>query len=494
MLIGDGLWHWARLQPGRTAIRCGDRTWSYGALANRVRAVAVGLGSHLEGRRTSPVALLVSDQAELLPWFLAIVEAGGVAAPLNPSWTNAELALALEVLQPDLVLTERPIRDCPVPVVLLDELDPGRRGPVEPNLGGREVGDLGTDPSSPFYIGFTSGSTGAPKGVVRSHRAWVNSFFAMSLEFGIGRDDAVVVPGSLYFSFSLIAALHALFIGATVVLLPKPDPRSLLTVLESTPSTVYLLPSVLNELVRLAERKGVLLPRVGRIICAGEKLSPDTKQCVTRVCPGAALYEYYGASELGYVSVLGPEDHDRRPDSVGRPFIGTRVAVLDEEGRPVPAGEIGLLCAQTEYGFSGYWRCPDLDDWVEHFGWRTAGDLARQDSEGFLSLVGRRDNMVVIRGENVYPEEVETVIASLPGVTRAVVLAEPQESPTHLVAVVQTATPGLEAERILRHCRVRLSARKTPRRVVLVPDLPTTATGKLARERVRDFLRRADHS
>jgi acyl-CoA synthetase (AMP-forming)/AMP-acid ligase II len=190
------------------------------------------------------------------------------------------------------------------------------------------------------------------------------------------------------------------------------------------------------------------------------------------------------------VTVLRPEDQAARPDSVGRPFLGSRVAVLDEAGRPVPPGEVGLLCARTEYGFAGYYGQPELDAAVEHHGWRTAGDLARQDPEGYVYLVGRRDNMVVIRGENVYPEEVEQVLRGIPGVANAAVVPEPADAPTHLVALVRVQGAPPDAGDVLRACRQVLAPRKVPRRVIFVEELPTTPAGKVARGRLTDLLER----
>src|SRR5690606_28163093 len=124
---------------------------------------------------------------------------------------------------------------------------------------------------------------------------------------------------------------------------------------------------------------------------------------------------------LGFVTVLRPEDAAAHPGSVGRAFPGTEVTVLDERGEAVPAGEVGRLCARTPYGGLRYLGGGDLDVALDHHGWRTVGDLARQDTAGFVTLAGRRDRMVVIRGENVYPEETERALASMPGVARAAV-------------------------------------------------------------------------
>ncbi len=474
MRITDGLYHRAACDPDRPAIVRGAQRLDYASLARRVDGVAAGVRDRLgndAGRR--PVGLLLDDPVEFLVGFLGAVQGGGIAAPLSPAWRDAELRRALALCDPAFVVGDG---RSSLPLAALER-------PAAAHV------DLDASPSEPFYIGFTSGSTGGPKGAVRTHDAWVRSFFGMTVEFGVGPGERVVVPGSLFFSFSLIAALHALFVGGTVVLPARPQPRSLLRTLSDGGGTLYVLPSFLAETLRLAEARSLRFPAVRRIITAGEKLQIRTKREVAAVFPAAELFEYYGASELGYVTVAGPDDHARRPDSVGRPFFGAQVAVLDGSGVPVPAGEIGLLCARSSYGFAGYWRQPELEASVEHHGWRTAGDLARLDDAGYVYLMGRRDNMAVIHGENVYPEEVEAVLESLPGVHRAAVVPEPPAEPSHVVALVVPGSPAPAATAILRACGERLSARKTPRRVLFVEELPLTATGKVDRAGLRGLLR-----
>lgn len=481
MRVTDGPLHWAQRAPDRPAIRCGPETVSYGQLAARVHAVARGLRPRLGGEEQRPVALLVQEGLDFLPAFLGAVQAGGIAVPLNPSWSDAERERALRLCRPAAVIADGPAPGDDGRWLSLTDLASTPGGPVS----------LECDSSGLFYLGFTSGSAGAPKAVARNHRAWVNSFLAMTLEFGIGPGEPVIVPGSLFFSFALIAALHALYVGGTVVLPQRGGVSGLLETLSRQPGTLYALPSLLAEALHRAGRRGARFPDLRRAICAGEKLHPETKRQVARVCPNAELYEYYGASELGYVTVLRPGEHEARPDSVGRPFVGSRVAVLDEAGRAVPPGHVGILCARTEYGFAGYYGQPELDGTVEHYGWHTVGDLARQDPDGYVYLVGRRDNMVVIRGENVYPEEVEQVLCAIPGVARAAVVPEPPDAPTHLVALLQTHGAPPDAGAVLQACRRALAPRKVPRRVVFVDELPTTPTGKLARTRLADLLRQA---
>ncbi len=468
MLVGDAVHATAATSPDRLAILHGDAAITYGVLDQRVEAVAAAL------RRAHPelgtpgdhtVALLLDDPGDFLAAFLGVVRAGGIAAPLSTSWSPAQVEAATEVAQPIDVIEERTLA--------------GLEG-----SGAADPAPLVAPSDAPFYIGFTSGSTGAPRGVVRSHEAWVRSFQAMSAAFAIADGSRVLVPGSLFFSFSLIAALHALHTGGTVAVPDRDGPRGLLDAFEAGADVAHVLPSLLHEALLLASRRERRFTEVRRIICAGEALPTTTRALVAECCPAAALSEYYGASELGFVTHLEPADAADHPDSVGRVFPGSEVAILDEHGTALPPGEAGLLCARTPYGGLRYVVADetsdtDLDVALNHHGWRTVGDLAWADADGFVYLAGRRDRMVVIRGENVYPEETERVLTAQPGIARAAVVAQPLDRPTHLTALVQPSGATLNTSELLEACRGALPPRKRPRRIITVAEMPITSTGKI---------------
>ncbi|MEX2430802.1 MAG: AMP-binding protein, partial [Dehalococcoidia bacterium] len=380
---------------------------------------------------------------------------------------------------------------CGASLVLVDE--PPQQGSTrwvrlaDVEAAGGSPDDRPIDATTPFYVGFTSGSTGRPRALVRDHRAWVSSFFAMSTEFGIGEGDVVVVPGSLFFSFSLIAALHALFAGATVVFPRHPGALSLASALDARPGAMHILPSLLAQTLRVAEGHRQAFPLLRSIICAGERLAPEVKRAVPGVFPNARLYEYYGASEFGFATILTPGEHEARPGSVGRPFLGCDIAVVDEKGDLCPPHETGLLQVRNAYGpvavyGEGGGALPPAG------AWRTAGDLAWRDAEGYVYLAGRRDNMVVINGENIYPEEVERILSALDGMVEVAVVPWPADTPTHVIAVLEAGDGVPDAPRVLRHCKAHLSARKVPRKVVYVEALPLTATGKIDRAKVTELV------
>ncbi|MCC7365051.1 MAG: AMP-binding protein [Dehalococcoidia bacterium] len=465
--MSDGPLHWAAAQPARPAFATGGQAVTYGELGDQVRRVAASLGSH--GIAGKPVAIALERPAELLAAFLGVVEAGGIAVPLAPGWSARERAAAFSACPPALVIGDDPDADGGTPAVSLAELLAAPQGTH--GRDSRGSADL-------FYVGFSSGSTGSPKAIARAHHAWVASFLAMGIEFGVGSETVVAVPGSLFFSFSLIAALQALSTGATLRFPAEPGVDALLDSLDGA-HVAYLLPSVLRGVVRRARERGRRLAELQRIVCAGEPLPAALREEARAAFPRAELVEYYGASELGFVTVMPATEAAAKPGSVGRAFFGSKIAVLRDDGTPAAPGEAGLVCARTQYGFAGYYGDPAGTDRIAHHGWHTVGDLGWLDDDGYLYLAGRRDSMVVIRGENVFVEHVERVLLSLPGVHAAAATAEPPGEPTHLVAFV--VAPGCEAAALRRVLRGQLSGHALPRRVVLLDDLPRTPTGKIAR-------------
>lgn len=470
MWVTDAPLAWGGREPSRAAVVRGSQVLTYGELRGRVLRVAAGLGRACDetGTDAPVVAFRATNSSDFLVTFLGVVAAGGVAAPVGPRWTLAETEAALARCPASLCIGEGPWPAGPA-ARSLAEVEHTDSEPGPARTGGSRL---------PFYVGFSSGSTGVPKAVVRDHDAWLKSFVAMTAEFGVGPGTPVAVPGDLFFSFSLIAALHALTIGATVHLPATPGVAGVLPLL-ARGVTAYVLPSVLDEVARYAEKDGQTLPEVRQVICAGERLRPETRAAAARVFPRATITEYYGASELGFVTVMPSGEAATRPGSVGRAFAGSEVAVLGEDGRELPTGSTGLLCVRNEYG--GAYLGGDADDvTLDHCGWRTVGDLAWRDADGFVTLAGRRDSMLVIRGENVYPEQVEAVIAAVPGVRAVGVTAVPVGHPVRLVAVI-AADEGVTGPAILEACRRSLSGRRIPRRVAFVASLPLTATGKLDR-------------
>jgi acyl-CoA synthetase (AMP-forming)/AMP-acid ligase II len=210
----------------------------------------------------------------------------------------------------------------------------------------------------------------------------------------------------------------------------------------------------------------------------------ETKLAVMELFPNAGLYELYGSTEAGWVTMLQPEDQLSKLGSVGRECVGTRpVRLLDAHGGEVQDGEVGELYSWTPYTFDGYWNLPDKTAEAFNDGYCSVGDMARRDADGFLYLVDRKSNMIISGGENVYPSEVEAALAAHPAVREVAVigLSDAKWGERVHAAVVFRSGCTATAEDLIGWCRTRLAGYKRPRSISIIApeEMPKTATGKI---------------
>lgn len=458
---------------------------AYGELDGLVRRTARAIGP------SSRVALLLPNGIAFGEAFLAALLAGAAVAVLDPDWTCDELDSTLDTIAPDVIVTtEDRLARCKLPRKSRSLICTGDRC---------RASDLNIDqtasfprvfPESPFYIGFTSGTTGVPKAYVRSHRSWLASMDAAAEEFPVFPGERVLIPGPLSQSMFLYAVLETLSAGAAAFVLARFDTDAALAVLERESMTrLHAVPTMLAALADAAEARSVRAESVGTLISAGDKLPPSLRERVQERFPRAAIFEYYGASELSFVSVA-PAAEGWPSDSVGRPFRSVAVEVRREDGSPAPTDDVGQLWVKSDMICSGYLQ--DLDDvgFRVRDGWATVGDMARLDATGALFLSGREGGMVVTGGRNVYPAEAEAVLRDQPEVAEALVIALPDTRlGNSLCAVIQWRNSGqLTRDELTGRCLHRLSRYKCPRRYFIIDRFPLTRSGKIASEQVRDRL------
>lgn len=459
---------------------------TYGALLARVQQAGAGVRAlaateSATGDEAPPrVALRLGNRAELLILFLGTVAAGGIVALLDPKWSAEQSAVALDTLRPDLLLDESTVADW-----LAAQGDTSADVPPF---------DLPfVDPATPFLIGFTSGTTGRPKAFIRNQASWLATLDASRAEFGIGPDDGVLVPGPLVHGLGLYGAVEGLSAGATVHIQAKfdaadaarrlADPTAALT-------TLVVVPTMLVGILDAAERAGLAFPALRRVVCSGAKLAPATHDRLLALCPGVTVLEYYGASELSFVSLRDSRE-GAPPDSVGRPFHGVELSVRDDDGHPVPAGQPGTVWVRSAMLSDGYLGPSDGSGFRARDGWGTVGDFGWIDAQGWLRLIGRAGDMLISGGLNVYPAEVEAVLRAHPAVAEAVVFGLPDPYWGDLVSAVLwwrgAARVGAEELRVWSHAH--LEGYKAPRRLFAAADMPLTSSGKIARADIRDRAR-----
>lgn len=460
--VGDRLDRFAKEAPDRAALRCGPIRLSRQDLTGAIASLERALDRRT--RRGGSVVLRLTDPVAQLLCFFACARIGRVAVVMDPDWPATPADAALSEILPDLVV---------------DDIGFEQLAAFDATAPDRHAGDLAPPGEDDlFYAGFTSGSSGVPKGYVRSHGSWLESFRLSSALFGIAPESRVVIPGQLTHSLHLYGAVCALAAGQEVVLQPRFDPRSVLGALATAKAgaVLYATPTQLHLLAEAAVRTGPV-SAVRQVLASGAKWHEADRQALKRTFPEARLFEFYGASETSFITIAVPDDKVP-PGSVGRAAPGVELAIGDPHD-PGPAGRSGPVWIRSRLLFSGY-LCGGSEDTRWKDGWLTVGDHGFLDESGFLFLTGRENRMVVTSGLNVYPEEVELVLAGHPSVALAVVVGLPDPvRGERLEAVVQLQAPLEAAEAaLLRHCKERLASGKVPRKLHLRERLPLTAGGK----------------
>ncbi|MCK1394415.1 AMP-binding protein [Bradyrhizobium sp. 1] len=469
----------ARETPDRPAVVCDNHAVSWKDLDQAVNRLAAHLAKAVPVGRG--VALHLPNGPALVLLFLAACRAGREAQILDPSWPTETARLAIAALAPGIVVSDDATSASGTAALAV--VDP--HGPFE------SVADaIGASPSSaaiaepdpltPFYVGFTSGSTGTPKGYRRHHRSWIESFRAGDCEFDIGAGDVVLAPGALTHSLFLYSLAHGLYVGATVILCRQFRPNLVNRLIVSHGvSVIYGVPTQLEMMIEAAMRDGLApFASVRWMLSSGAKWQGRALAEMRQQFPAARFSEFYGASELSFVTVA-KDDEDVPSDSVGRPFPAVRLTIRDHLGRCLPPGATGRVFVASPFLFMEY-ACGSETLLPRHGDAVSVGDIGMLDKRGFLRLAGRASRMIITAGKNVHPEEIERVLEGHPAVVAAGVLGVTDERRgERLVALLRLGPDaGIVSSDLISHARVSLPLYKIPRRFAVPPHWPVTSSGK----------------
>jgi amino acid adenylation domain-containing protein len=484
--LAGSLWSTAHARGAATAVVERGRETSYAALLARAAAIAaalVGAGLDPDDR----VAVLVDGASDAIAAFFGILAAGGIAVVLNEMLRHRQITQALRDCGATLLLTSANLTaagSLPPAVglrtLLLDDIPAA--GSFEP------VARLGTDAAQIIY---TSGSTGQPKGVTVTHANLAAATRAVTSYLDITSRDRIAGILSFSFVYGMSQVLCATATGAALVAGHSPFPADLVGELRaSRVSVLAAVPPLWLQLLDVPAFRAAPLPDLRIMTNAGGRLPVAAVRALREAQPHAQLFLMYGLTEALRCTYLPTQEVDRHPDSIGRPIPGGSVLVLRDGVTPCVPGEVGELVYRGPTVTLGYWNNPEATARVfRPHPLRPAaapdservvftGDLVRQDLEGLLYFVGRRDRMIKTLGYRVSPDEVAEVIHASGEVADCVVVAEQDDlRGQRIVAHVVLATNG-SLDRLKRHCGTELPRYMQPARFEVRATLPRLPSGK----------------
>ncbi|HSN37518.1 MAG TPA: AMP-binding protein [Arthrobacter sp.] len=476
----DRLQRWANDRPDATAVVVAGQRLSWEELRDTAASLVSG-----------PAAVTVLAEENSLHFaaaFAAAVAGERQCAVLDPTWPQ-ELQERIRARIRDTAPSSAPA-------------SPQDAGPVAgQNTGPAAAGGSGLElvdgpPGSAFLIGMTSGTTSVPKAFTRSRRSWRQSFEASVEFFGLHADDRTLAPGPLAASLNLYALAECLYAGSEFHTLAQFDVGDAHTAVSHDGITrLILVPTALRLLSERGLSGGVDASGIRSIICAGSKLDARTLDAARRWAPNATIYEYYGASELSFVSGAGlppGKGPEGRATAIGKPFPGVEIRILDDDGVRLPEGIDGNISVRSGMVSNGYLWGDDGQALQSFDGWHTVGDQGYLDN-GTLHMLGRRSDMIITAGTNVYPHEIELALASVPGVAAAVAAGLKDDlRGQKVVAGIVPSHGGVTATQLKAGIEDVLARNKRPLEYFALAELPLTDRGKLSRELLLDWIMCSD--
>ena len=492
MTLGQALDETASRHSDRPFLLFRDEVYSYRSVAALTDRLAAGLLA-LGLRKGDFLALWLPNRLEFAFSYFAAAKAGLVLVPINTFFKGEELAYLLADSGAKAIIT------CQDFLPVLEQVRPR-----VPNLeqvitverGWKEVMRLGgSEPEVSFKSRvrpgdvasclYTSGTTGEPKGALLTHHNLTWDANACTKALPLSAQDRLLCVLPLFHSFAqtICLALPTLFGGSTL-LLDRFSPAAVLQALAQGGVTVFPgVPAIFAALLQVPAADRPPHPALRFCVSGAAPLPPEVMQAFEKEYR-TLLLEGDGPTECSPVTCVNPYQGPRKPGSVGLPLPGVEIRIFDEEDRELPPGEVGEVVVRGENVMLGYHNRPEETAQALRGGWFHTGDLGRFDEGGYLYLVDRKKDMIIVGGLKVYPREVELALLSHPAVAEAAVVGVPDQARGELPAAFVALREGktATAKELTRYCRERLANFKVPRAVYLLDSLPKTGTGKTRKQ------------
>jgi len=478
--------------PEKTALLWEHGRRTYGELRDHARRLAASFYA-MGLQKGDRVATLLFNRGETFELYFACAFAGMTLVPVSFRLTATEVASILNDCTPGVVFTEPEL--APVLAEAMPDLTaPPRVVTLESAASGEEFERLATktEPiAAPIahdlqMILYTSGTTGRPKGAGMRSTAVVWCAMQQVTQFRGLDDKATMLLNAPMFNTAAMneASIPTFFMGGTVAIMPSRgwSAERLAHFIGLWRAThVLMFPSMFRPLIEADQRSRLPLDTLRFWYTGGENCPTPLMAEVMRHWPKIVLQVAYGSTESGMVTLIEGEDIELHPGSVGRITPGQSLRLLDADGNDVPVGEIGEVWTAGPAVMRNYWNAPQLDAETLRDGWLKIGDLARMDAQGWIYIVGRTKDLIISKGQNIYPAEIENVVRQHPAVAEVAVVGVPDAEYGEAVCacVVLRSTQQASREEILGFALTKLASYKKPRHIFFMDALPVRNATKV---------------
>jgi len=465
----------------RPALIFEGKTTTWGQLFDRVKRAA----NHLLAWGVRPedsVAIMLPNRPEFIEADAAARRIGANTAYVNPRAPAAEARALIARTRAKVLVTHRDdvqvnARTLFVPKYYEGALAAAPASDPRPDRG----------PEGKVVI-FTSGTTGRPKGAVRSldDGASPSALAGFLRTIPFRADDVHMVVCPLYHSSGSGFAAIALALGNPLVIVERFSPEAFCRhVQDHQVTTTTVVPTMLHQLTDWSGARDYDLSSLRVVVCTGAPLREEVR-AATRALLGDVVYDLYGSTEMGWVSVADPDDQVRKPGTVGKPVPGVEVAIVDADGRRLPNGQQGEVWAHSKLGMRGYLDDPQLDRQRMRDGWISVRDVGYLDDDGHLHVVDRADDMIISGGVNVYPAETEVGLGSHPQVADCAVVGVPDPKWGQRIVAAVVPRGDVSADELITWCKDHASYAAVPKEVRFMESLPRNDIGKIDKRKLTE--------
>jgi fatty-acyl-CoA synthase len=527
MTLYEALFNIAEERPKQVSIIIGDERITYAQVIEHVDKLARYLLQKGIKKGDKILALLPSGPMFAYSFF-AVAKIGAVLVPLNPQTRPRSLRITVQETQPELAILENQLEEIQedpslvsCSILYSNDLQKILQDPPPELITGEDIKPVDVKPTDLHVILYTSGTTGAPKGVMHTHKSliapvlattkvrerWMSKIdlkwfgrsvkalarYRMRLLRVAGKPMTFLSTASWHGMTGLEVMLQGFLMGDRLVVMTHFHPREALRLIEKEKVTIFVaVPMMLRMVLKVYQQEKFDVSSL--LVCAaGGAPCPPILAKELQKAFGCAIYIGFGTTETGGgVSVSGMDDSvEKQTTTIGMPLIDTEVKIVDENNNPLPPGRVGELVTRSDGIMIGYFQAPEATEQViDKDGWYYTGDMAVVDDKGYIKIVGRKKDMIIRGGQNVYPAEVEAFLATYPKVQESAVFGIPSEISGETVCayIIPKENTQIETQEILDYCRSELEVYKIPSIFRFVEEFPRSENGKPQKYKMRQEL------